>query len=306
MVRSGVDPLAAWVHDQLGIEVVGRSPVGGGCIHRAWCLETAGQGRLFAKTNRADRLPLLAAEAEGLLALSQVAPPALVIPSPLAWGVAGEQAVLVLPWLELARSDRGAGAWAACGADLARLHRSSRHAPPRQGQHAGGFGWGQDNFIGTSPQRNGWRESWGSFFAECRLRPQLQWLAEKGSVLERSEVLLERLPQWLDGHGVEPCLVHGDLWSGNASLLAGGGGSVFDPAIYLGDRETDLAMAQLFGGFPAAFFAGYNEEWPLAEGWQARADAYNLYHLLNHANLFGGGYKKQAQATLNALLGCIT
>lgn len=303
MVRSAVDPLAAWLRQKLGIQMVARAPVGGGCIHNAWRLQTADGGSLFAKTNRANRLPLLEAEAEGLLALARMAPPTLVLPKPLAVGVAGEQAVLVLPWLELAHGPGSPGAWETCGADLALLHRQSLHGGDHPGGVAQGFGWGRDNFIGASPQTNGWSESWSSFFAECRLAPQLRWLEEKGTPLAGSAPLLERLPGWLDGHGAQPCMVHGDLWSGNGALLADGGGAVFDPAVYFGDRETDLAMARLFGGFPEAFFNGYNEEWPLPEGWGDRRAIYNLYHLLNHANLFGGSYIKKAQSVIYALLG---
>jgi fructosamine-3-kinase len=301
MVRSPVDPLADWLHDQLGIQLVSRAPVAGGCIHNAWCLRTRGDGRLFAKTNRADQLPLLEAEAEGLAALARVAPEALVIPEPLALGLAGEEAVLVLPWLELARGG-ASGPWAACGANLARLHRRSL-ASFGEGEMGRGFGWSRDNFIGASPQPNGWRDDWGDFFVACRLRPQLRWLARKGSPMNGAERLLETLPSWLEGHSPPPCLVHGDLWSGNAALLAGGGSSLFDPAAHRGDREVDLAMARLFGGFPEAFHRGYGEEWPLPDGWRERVKIYNLYHLLNHANLFGGGYKKQAQSVIHDLLG---
>ena len=302
MVRSAADPLAAWLHDQLGIRMAGLTPVGGGCIHRAWCLRTADGERLFVKTNRADKLPLLDAEADGLAALARMAPPGLVIPEPLACGLAGDQAVLVLPWLELSRSGDRAGAWAECGTNLARLHRLSLQ-PTRPDDSAPGFGWNRDNFIGASHQPNGWRQEWSVFFAECRLQPQLRWLARKGSPMAGAERLLERLPVWLEGHRAESCLVHGDLWSGNGALLSGGGGSLFDPAVHRGDREVDLAMARLFGGFPEAFFRGYEEAWPLLEGWRERLDLYNLYHLLNHANLFGGGYKNQAQSVINSLLG---
>jgi len=305
MARAEVDPLAPWLQEQLSITLVARTPVGGGCIHRAWCLQTSDGERFFAKTNLAEQGPLLEAEAEGLRALAQVAPPGLRIPTPLALGLAGEEAVLVLPWLELARGTPGPGAWATFGANLARLHRRSLKRPPGNTRDLPGFGWDRDNFIGASPQINGWNGSWGLFFTECRLGPQFRWLARKGLPLAGADRLLERLPSWLDGREVEPCLVHGDLWSGNGSLLADGGASVFDPAIYRGDRETDLAMARMFGGFPEAFFKGYNDEWPLAEGWQARKELYNLYHLLNHANLFGGGYNKQAQGVLNALLGML-
>jgi fructosamine-3-kinase len=303
MVRSPVDPLADWLQERLGVQLVARTPVGGGCIHSAWCLRTAGDGRLFAKTNRADRLPLLEAEAEGLAALARVAPADLVIPEPLAWGLAGTEAVLVLPWLDLAHRGGGdsAGAWAECGANLARLHRLSLQSAAAE--TARGFGWSRDNFIGASPQPNGWREDWCVFFSDCRLQPQLRWLSRKGSPMRGTDLLLERLPSWLEGHAAEPCLVHGDLWSGNAGLLAGGAGSLFDPAVHRADREVDLAMARLFGGFPEAFFRGYGEEWPLPEGWRERVALYNLYHLLNHANLFGGGYNNQAQSVIDSLLG---
>jgi fructosamine-3-kinase len=277
--------------------------VGGGCIHSAWCLQTADGERLFAKTNRAGEWPLLEAEAEGLLALARVAPPGLRIPTPLAQGLVGDLAVLVLPWLELARGSPSPGAWATFGSNLARLHRRSLGAAPENSGVIHGFGWERDNFIGASPQTNGWNGNWGLFFKECRLGPQFRWLAAKGHPLAGADRLLERVPSWLDGREVEPCLVHGDLWSGNGALLAGGGATVFDPAVYRGDRETDLAMARLFGGFPEAFFQGYSEEWPLAEGWQSRKELYNLYHLLNHANLFGSSYNKKAQAVIIALLG---
>ncbi|MFM1799027.1 MAG: hypothetical protein RLZZ117_1305 [Cyanobacteriota bacterium] len=301
MAPMPVDPLAAWLDEQLGIELLSRVPVGGGCIHQAWCLRTE-SGRLFAKTNQVARRPLLEAEAEGLVALGQVAPQGLVVPQPLALGQSGDVAVLVLPWLDLVRADVASGSWAECGAQLARLHRRSLQLlefEPR-GQ---AFGWPRNNYVGASPQVNDWRDDWADFFVACRLRPQLLWLAQGGLPLEGADRLLEGVPRWLEGHVAEACLVHGDLWSGNAALLADGGCSIFDPAIYRGDREVDLAMARLFGGFPESFFHGYQEEWPLRAGWQRREKIYNLYHLLNHANLFGTGYKKQAQSVIDSLIG---
>jgi fructosamine-3-kinase len=120
--------------------------------------------------------------------------------------------------------------------------------------------------------------------------------------LDGAASLLEGAAAWLGGHGAEPCLVHGDLWSGNAALTADGRGAIFDPAVYRGDREVDLAMARLFGGFPAAFFDGYGAEWPLPADHHRRVDLYNLYHLINHANLFGGSYHGQCQVTIDLLL----
>lgn len=295
------DQFSAWLAEHLGAELVARAPVGGGCIHSAWCLRLADGGRLFAKTGRREALPLLEAEAEGLGGLRAVADPAqLVVPEPLALGLAGEQAVLVLPWLELRPSSPGA--WRRLGAGLADLHRQSLAAVTARDDRPGRFGWERDNFIGSGAQGNGWFELWGPFFASRRLAPQLERLAAKGHSLRGAGDLLERVPAWLGSHGPEPCLVHGDLWSGNASPLADGRGALFDPAAYRGDREVDLAMARLFGGFPGEFFAAYEERWPLPAGHHTRVDLYNLYHLLNHANLFGGGYHRQAQSSIDHLL----
>jgi len=305
------DPLSAWLAEELGVRLVARTPVGGGCIHSAWCLELAGGSRLFAKTNRLDALPLLQAEAEGLAALHAVADPAaLVVPEPLALAAAGDRAVLVLPWLELGAgrsggvAPSGRGGWRAFGAALAALHHRSLAIDPANptAELRGRFGWERDNWIGSGPQPNGWHDQWGQFFVQCRLAPQLERLARRDGPLRGAEDLLARVPTWLEQHGAEPCLVHGDLRSGNAALVAGGRGAVFDPAVYRGDREVDLAMARLFGGFPADFFVGYEEHWPLPSGHRQRVDLYNLYHLLNHANLFGGGYREQAQACIAALL----
>jgi fructosamine-3-kinase len=292
--------LVRWLQRHLGQDLVGWSPVGGGCIHRAWRLELAGGGLAFAKTNTAARLPLLEAEVLGLRALASHAPPGLVIPEPLAWGVAGEQAVLVLGWLNLGGRLGGVAArqsWFRLGQGLAGLHRSSAANAP-----AAGYGWAADNFIGSAPQINRWCQDWGPFFAECRLAPQLDRAVRGGHPLQGGQLLLERLPQWLAGHRCQPALVHGDLWSGNAGLLADGAAAIFDPACYWGDREVDLAMAQLFGGFPPAFFEGYVGTWPLEPGAAKRVALYNLYHLINHANLFGGDYLRQAQASINDLL----
>lgn len=295
MARSA-DPLARWLEERLGVELQSRRGVGGGCINQAWCLHLADGARLFAKTNQAHALPLLESEADGLKALKAAAG-TLMVPAPLAVGVVGDRAVLVLEWLELgAGASGGGGRWGALGAALAAMHRHSLEGGPTA------YGWDQDNFIGAAPQPNGWLPDWGRFFVERRLKPQLEWLARRGGGLRRSEELLQRVPKWLDGHGAQPCLVHGDLWSGNAALTAEGAGAIFDPAVYRGDREVDLAMADLFGGFPESFFQGYEQEWPLPSGHRSRVPLYNLYHLINHANLFGGSYQQQAQASLDRLL----
>ena len=291
--------MARWLAEQ-GLELAAMHPVGGGCIHRAWRLELRDGSRRFAKTNRAALLPVLEAEADGLAALqaaaaSAVPGPALPsIPEPLGLAELKGEAVLLLSWLELGGSDpRG---WQELGRGLARLHRASLQASD------GRFGWQRSNFIGSGPQPNSWCSHWATLFSEQRLGVQLQLAADAGRALPQAQALLEQVPHWLAGHEPEACLVHGDLWSGNAGLLLGGGSAVFDPAVYRADREVDLAMARLFGGFPADFFKGYGQEWPLPAGHHQRAELYNLYHLLNHANLFGGGYWQQSAASIQALL----
>jgi fructosamine-3-kinase len=296
--------LARWLKQQLDVELLAMQPVGGGCIHRAWRLELSDGTTRFAKTNRAALLPVLEAEADGLTALQAAAQlaapggPSPAIPTPLGIGQVDREAVLLLSWLDLGSGRGGASGdgWQQLGAGLARLHRASLQGG------SGTFGWHQDNFIGSGPQPNGWRDGWATFFSEQRLGAQLQQAEAAGRPLAQAQQLLDQVPHWLADHQPEACLVHGDLWSGNAGLLADGGSALFDPAVYRGDREVDLAMAQLFGGFPPAFFTGYRREWPLPPGHQQRVELYNLYHLLNHANLFGGGYWQQSAASIKSLL----
>lgn len=289
--------LAAWLASELDETLLGATPVGGGCIHSSWRLQLASGRQLFAKTNSAERLPLLQAEVEGLRALAAWAQPPLQLPQPLSLTILEGQAVLVLSWLDINAGAASSAGWGQLGESLARLHRASA-----SGNGGRGYGLEHDNFIGLSPQRNGWQRDWAGFFRSERLEPQLAWAAASGQSLPGAEHLLELLPQRLNGHGAEPVLVHGDLWSGNAAVLHGGGGALFDPACHWADREVDLAMAQLFGGFPAAFFVGYEAHWPLPPGASERKKIYNLYHLLNHANLFGGGYWQQAQLSLRSIL----
>lgn len=288
--------LAPWLDSELGVRLVSITPVGGGCSHACWCLQLADGSRLFAKTDSRARLPVLAAERAGLEALAPWAAAPLQLPRPLALAAVAEHAVLVLSWLDLEESGGGPTGWRALGRGLADLHRSSR-----AGNGGRGYGFECDNFIGASPQINGWSSDWPDFFAAARLGPQFASAARQGQALRGAELLLEQLPEWLE-HPSEPVLVHGDLWRGNAALVRGGGAALFDPACHWADREVDLAMARLFGGFPAGFFEAYEQAWPLPAGAERRVPLYNLYHLLNHANLFGGGYLQQAQDCLTTLL----
>jgi fructosamine-3-kinase len=156
------------------------------------------------------------------------------------------------------------------------------------------FGWSRDNYIGSTPQTNGWWDDWAGFWRERRLQPQLEMAQSQGFDLRFEADLL------LKNHAPQPALLHGDLWSGNAGFTHEGP-VVFDPAVYYGDREADLAMTELFGGFPREFYRAYEETYPLDAGYPRRKHLYNLYHLLNHLNLFGAGYLRQVQETLSLL-----
>lgn len=290
----------------LGEEVRLGAEVSGGCIHRAQALHLASGERLFLKISPAERHPLLTAEVEGLRALAAAVDPAapLVIPAVRVCALVGDRAVVVMEWLTFERrgaAGRSEQAWHRLGGALARLHRRSA-AAAESGDGRGCFGWDHDNWIGSAPQINRWSDDWATFFRECRLAPQLAWAERRGRPFRGGEALLEQVESWLAGHRPLPSLVHGDLWSGNGGVLTDGHGALFDPAVHRADREVDLAMAALFGGFPPTFFAGYELTWPRPAGHQRRQRLYNLYHELNHANLFGGGYRAQAQATIDHLL----
>jgi protein-ribulosamine 3-kinase len=263
------------------------TPVAGGCIHRCLLLEGGGR-RYFAKTNVRSELDNFAAEADGLAALSAAG---ARVPVPLCQGQTGEQAFLVLEHLELRRS----GDYAALGRSLAKVHSTRGES----------FGWRRDNYIGRTPQLNRCSPSWSDFWREARLGPQLELARKNGygkSLLRKGEQLAQAVPGLLSEHAPAASLLHGDLWSGNAGFLADGTPVLFDPAVYLGDREADLAMTELFGGFPQAFYAAYAEVAPPAQGYAVRKTLYNLYHVLNHANLFGGGYVAQAERMIERLL----
>jgi fructosamine-3-kinase len=272
---------------------VALNPIGGGDISQAFSV-TDGARRYFVKTNRADRLPMFEAEAAALRALA--ATRSVRVPQPLCSGTAAGQAFLVLEYLDLGcRGDA-----ALLGAQLAQLHRA-----PQVEFSGVQFGWAHDNWIGSTPQPNGWREDWIDFWREQRLGFQLRLAAGNGygGMLQRDgETLMARLPEFFAGYCPQVSLLHGDLWGGNHEFLADGTPVIFDPAAYFGDRECDLAMSELFGGFAPDFYAAYREAWPLDAGYAVRRTLYNLYHILNHANMFGGGYAAQAQRMMAQLL----
>ena len=260
----------------------------GGDISDAFTLSD-GTRRFFVKTQPAARLDMFEAEAAGLADLA--AAQAVRVPAVIAHGKAAGRAYLVLEALSLG----GRGDAARLGRQLAQQHRVS----------AARFGGARDNWIGSTPQPNGWLDDWIAFWRERRLGHQLALAARNGygGALQRDgEALLARVADFFTGCRPQPSLLHGDLWGGNHGFLDDGTPVIFDPAVYYGDRECDLAMSELFGGFAPAFHAAYREAWPLDAGYAVRKHLYNLYHVLNHANLFGGGYAAQAQRMIGGLL----
>ncbi len=267
----------------------GRRPVGGGCINGTEVFEGGGR-KYFVKLNDAARLDMFAAEAEGLREIA--ATNTVRVPSPVCLGTHDHQAWLVLEYLEL-RGDSD-NADEILGRTLAAMHRTTQER----------FGWRRDNTIGATPQINTEENDWIVFYRERRLRYQLDLAAangHSGNLQKRGEQLLEALPEFFGSTRPRPSLLHGDLWGGNHAALRDGTPVIFDPAVYYGDREADIAMTELFGGFGARFHAAYREAWPLDPGYHARRELYNLYHILNHLNLFGGGYRAQAEQAIERL-----
>jgi fructosamine-3-kinase len=266
------------------------SPVGGGCIHETVALEGPDEARYFAKLNDARFGANFEAEADGLIALAGTG---MRVPRPVTQGAAEGRAFLVLEFLALGE-----------GSDAA--HRELGRRLARQHGHRGPhFGWARDNFIGLTPQRNSPCPSWTAFWQSRRLAPQLEAAranGHDGRLQSLGTQVVKAVPRLLAGHEPAPALLHGDLWSGNVAFLPSGTPVVFDPAVYYGDPEADLAMTELFGGFPESFYEGYREVRAVAARYRLRRVLYNLYHVLNHLNLFGAGYRSQAERMMEWLL----
>lgn len=279
--------LAASLHVQVDSQPESR--VHGGCINESYRWESR-SGVLFVKIAPVEQLPMFEAESEGLQELARAK--AVRVPRVLAMGTAEDHAFLALEWIDLAGSVASASAH--LGEQLAKQHRT----------FAEQFGWHRDNTIGSTPQINTRDGDWLTFFREHRLRYQLDLAARNGygRRLQKGALLLERLDEFFEGHRPEPSLLHGDLWGGNFGVDGNGTPVIFDPAVYYGDREADLAMTRLFGGFTPTFYSAYEAAWPLPPAARARTQLYNLYHILNHLNLFGSGYLSQSESTIARLL----
>jgi protein-ribulosamine 3-kinase len=285
------DPLVVALTRALGIRVDdAATPVGGGSIHSAYRYRTE-RGQIFVKVCTLRAEAMLAAEADGLRELASAQ--AIRVPEVLALGKLEDRAFICLEWLAFGTPSRTANS--RLGEQLAALH--AKTAPE--------YGWHQDNFIGLTPQCNRPHASWPEFFRRCRLEPQLDLAERKGAdkrLLDRGRLLCESISAFFATYRPVPSLLHGDLWGGNWGATRVGEPVIFDPAVYYGDRETDIAMTRLFGGFGAEFYAAYESAWPLDSGANVRTTLYNLYHVLNHYNMFGGSYLAQARAMIDELL----
>jgi fructosamine-3-kinase len=235
------------------------------------------------------------AEFEGLIELASSH--CIKVPEPLCCGTAGNNAFIAMENLPLG----GSGDASQLGQSLAAIHRVTRCS---NGQPL--YGWTRENTIGSTTQRNDDENNWTTFWVRHRLGFQLDLARRKGAngqIVQRGERLCESLGEFFAGYRPEASLLHGDLWSGNVAFDPTGNPVIFDPAVYYGDRETDLAMTELFGGFSSAFYTAYQSHYPLDEGYSTRKTLYNLYHILNHYNMFGGGYLSQAGTMIDRLLG---
>ena len=287
------DHIAQHISTQTGapFRMQAQSDLGGGCINQA-CRISDGEQHYFVKTNSASRLAMFEAEYAGLNEMYASA--TIRVPQPVCVGSGVNSAYLVLEYLPLGGSGSSQSI-EQLGQNLAAMHRVT------QAQ----YGWQRDNTIGSTPQLNDYSDDWVAFWRDKRLAYQLSLAARHGfggRLQLQGEKLLDRVDVLFQDYQPEASLLHGDLWSGNYGVLQSGEPVIFDPAVYYGDRETDLAMTELFGGFPIRFYDAYNNAYPLDHGYAQRKTLYNLYHILNHVNLFGSGYLGQAQTMIDSLL----
>lgn len=289
-MRTGPwEAIGAEVSQVLGLRFRPESveSIGGGCINDAFRLSD-GATSVFVKTNSRAQLSMFEAEAEGMKALR--AAEAIRTPEIYLTGETDAFSWIAMEYVEFGTSSREGQA--ALGTLLAKQHRMKNDR----------FGFVCDNTIGSTPQRNRYRESWVDFLREERLEFQFRLAEKKGGNFSGAERLLSGLPEFFTCYTPEPALLHGDLWSGNVAFSRKNEPIVFDPAVYYGDREAEFGIIAMFGGFDQSFFEAYEEAYPFQPGSEVRQDLYLLYHQLNHFNLFGSSYRVGAQSTLDRLL----
>lgn len=242
----------------------------------------------FVKINRSDHLEHFESEAYALKQIKESHQ--INCPEVITTGTTRNNSFIVLDYLSFETPNQKD--WYQLGCQLAHMHQTSGH---------GQFGWQHDNYIGDTLQPNNWQSNWRTFFAEQRIAWQLQLLHEKSIKLGDIDHIAQICHDALLHHKVTPSLVHGDLWQGNMGFCHHQP-VIFDPACYYGDREVDIAMTELFGQLPDEFYRGYQHTYPLPHSYEQRKLVYNFYHILNHANLFGGVYIEQSKAALSRIL----
>ncbi len=275
---------------QENFNVAQKTAVGGGSINTSYVISN-GSTKYFVKLNAKQFVDMFSAESEGLLELARTE--AIHVPRPICWGESSNHAYIVMECISLSRGSQASVQQ--LGKNIAKLH----HIKAKK------FGWHRDNTIGTTLQINQRCDSWLTFYREHRLRYQLDLASQNGvggELKNLGDMLCDSLHLFFTGYQPAPSLLHGDFWSGNYAYNENAEPVIFDPAVYYGDREADIAMTELFGGFPESFYQAYNDCYPLDEGYQVRKTLYNLYHVLNHFNLFGGGYQQQAISMMKRLL----
>lgn len=264
------------------------SSLSGGSISRSQCITGKDGRRFFSKQNELSFSTFFEVEA---IALKQIKDTHTIrVPKVISVGETSSESFLVLEFIEEGSSS--SSGQELMGKQLACMHKIEQSF----------FGWDKDNCIGSTPQPNPRSENWVDFYREHRLQHQLKLAAQRGRSFDKAEKLLLNLEYFFESYNPHPSLLHGDLWGGNASHDSSGNPFIFDPATYYGDREADIAFTYMFGGFSSSFYQGYEKEFPLNEGFNKRKALYNLYHELNHFNLFGGGYASSAQSSIDQLV----
>jgi protein-ribulosamine 3-kinase len=277
-------------------KIISAETVGGGCIHNTVKLKTSA-GLFFLKWNASSQPGMFSGEADGLARIS--ATDTVRVPQVHFYGdrkLDDTPGFILLEWIEPSSKYSDP---AVLGEKLAELHRTK--------SRNNAYGLDINNFIGILPQQNSWSEDWVAFFRDRRLSFQMNLAIQKGnfqiSRQKKLEIILGRLENYLGGVMRQPALLHGDLWAGNVISGPGAEPYLIDPAVYYGDREAELSYTELFGGFSPRFYQAYHTTWPLEPGYTERRDLYNLYHLLNHLNIFGESYGLQIDAILKTYSG---
>jgi len=263
-------------------KILSTETVSGGCINSAICCHLENGPHYFVKFNK-DLPDVFKAEAEGLEAIRATA--TFKVPEVIGIGKT-ESATQFLVLEFISPASKGKNFFEMFGRQLAQMHQAN--------EQESRFGFPHDNFIGSTPQENTWHKGWPEFFALQRLEFQLKLANQNGlanpELNKRCKKLILQLDRFIGSLSEPPALLHGDLWSGNYLISQDGNPVLIDPAVYFGSREAEFGMIKLFGGFNSQFYDAYNEAYPLREGWEQRTEIYQLYHLLNHLNLFGTSY----------------